>query len=125
MRLRLLILKLNLDLGFEGGGGGGDCVVAVVAETAGAVGVVAIAADDNGGMDLSAAMSVDDDDDGGSGGGGDLIAFNVLTTDALLSKFDSDANICAWVGITGNSVDDCLLLPSVDDAEPTVKSCVF
>ena len=102
LRLRLLILKLNLDLGLiaaEVGGG-------VAAEMGVDAAVVAVAAVAGAG--------------GGGANGGDrvaLIAFNGSTTDTLLSTFDLDANICAWVGRTGDSIDDCLLLSSFDDVE--------
>lgn len=119
LRLRLLILKLNLDLGLAAaaGGGGVDAAVVVALEATGLGEAV-------GGIDSSsaaAAAEMGEAEGGGSGGESvALIASNGSTTDALPSPFGLDASICAWVGITGNFVEDCLLLPSSsldDDVE--------
>lgn len=133
LRLRLLILKLNLDLGLiaaeVGGGVAAEMGVdaAVVALEAAGVDVADNGDDNVGAVDSFVAAAAEEEAvaavagaGGGGANGGDrvaLIAFNGSTTDTLLSTFDLDANICAWVGRTGDSIDDCLLLSSFDDVE--------
>jgi len=126
LRLRLLILKLNLDLGLIAAEVGGGGVAAEMGVDAAVVALEAAGVDvaDNGDVNVGAVDSFVAAEEeaaaagAGRGGanGGDrvaLIAFNGSTTDT----FDLDANICAWVGITGDSIDDCLLLSSFDDVE--------